>query len=323
MRRVGLYLGGRCPPNMEAYLDALLFDVDFNDIDIITLQSCSLPSWLIDDDRVTIRRYTVDTGEGLDIVWRTANATRQYVSEYSPKTIRQITQPRWHAPGIIFGTRGSDVRIETRASASMFTEHRTADHRLRSFAANNVLGRAVFLSDTLYTPKYGAVDTPWWSTTETVIEERRINQERFSPDAEPLPDLFDQSNHRVVSVGRVSKRKGMDLLLEAAERLPEWEFSIVGPIRDQDLANSLSARKNISLYGSVPYVDMPRVYAAADVLLSASRLEWGGISRAMLEARAVGLPVVALDIEDAAEVADVAVPDSPAAIVAGLEKVLR
>ena len=323
MKRVGLYLGGRCPPNMEAYLDALLFYLDFNTIDIITLQNCSLPSWLVDDNRVAIRRYAIDAGEGLNMVWGAAKATRKYASEYSPKTIRQITQPRWHAPGIILGTKEINVRIKTRASASMFTEHRTADRRLRSFAANNVLGRAVFLSDTLYTPKYGAIDNPWWSPAETVVEERKINQDRFSPDAEPLPDLFNQSTHRVVSVGRVSKQKGMDLLLEAAGNLPEWEFSIVGPIRDQNLADSLNARKNISLYGSVRYVDMPRVYAAGDVLLSASRLEWGGISRAMLEARAVEVPVVALDIEDAAEVADVVVSESADAIVSGLKKSIK
>jgi glycosyltransferase involved in cell wall biosynthesis len=323
MGRVGLYLGGKCPPNMEAYLDSLLFDFNFNNVDIITVKNCSIPPWLVNDNRVTIRRCAVDTGEGIDIVWRTTKATRQYISEYSPKTIRQITQPRWHAPGVILGALGSDVRIETRASASMFTEHRTADHRFRSFAANNVLGRSVFFSDTLYTPKYGAVDTPWWSTTETVIEERKINQDRFSADTEPLQDLFDQSTQRVISVGRVSKRKGMDLLLKVAKHLPEWEFSIVGPIRDQDLATSLNKQKNIILYGEVPYIDMPRVYTAADILLSVSRLEWGGISRAMLEAHAVELPVVALDIEDAAEVADIVVPESSAAIVGGLKNVFK
>jgi glycosyltransferase involved in cell wall biosynthesis len=74
----------------------------------------------------------------------------------------------------------------------------------------------------------------------------------------------------------------------------------------------------VVLAGLRDYDEMPGAYAACDVLLSTSRVEWGGISRAMLEAKAVGRPVVALDRGDAASVADATVRPAPDLIVSAL-----
>jgi len=59
---------------------------------------------------------------------------------------------------------------------------------------------------------------------------------------------------------------------------------------------------------------MPGLYTASDLVLSVSRLEWGGVSRAMLEGKAAGRPVVALDRESASNVADIVAPAEPPAI---------
>lgn len=323
MARVGLYLGRRCPPNMEAYLDGWLAADERGAVDLVVRDDCPLPGWLREHAGVVVRRYDVAAGGGVRNVTATAATVRRYLREHDPDVVRQITQPRWHAPGVILGTARSDARVETRASSSMFAEFRGATDPVRSFLANNVLGRAVFLGDVLYTPRYGGVDPPWWSTCRLVVEPRRVNGDRFSPAAEPRTDLFGSGDRRVLAVGRVSRRKGMDRLADVASRLPDWRFAVVGERRDGELVRALETRENVRLHGPIPYVEMPGAYASADVLLSTSRLEWGGISRAMLEASAVGTPVVALDIEDAATVADVVVPDEPVHIARGLEEALE
>jgi len=71
---------------------------------------------------------------------------------------------------------------------------------------------------------------------------------------------------------------------------------------------------NVHHHPPVEYVEMPGLYTASDLVLSVSRLEWGGVSRAMLEGKAAGRPVVALDRESASNVADIVAPAEPPAI---------
>ncbi|MFB6202770.1 MAG: glycosyltransferase [Halorhabdus sp.] len=212
----------------------------------------------------------------------------------------------------------SDIPVFTRASRSLFREYQEAPSPARAWLANNLLGRSIFLGNRLYTPQHGAVSVPWWAPAEKVVEERVVNADRFSPEAEPREDLFNQSRRRVVTVGRISRQKGTDLLLDVADRLGDHEFALVGPVGDESLAVEADAIPNVTRHPPVEYVEMPGVYAAADVALSASRIEWGGVSRAMMEGAAVGLPVIALDQEEASSVADVTVPADPGAIATAI-----
>jgi glycosyltransferase involved in cell wall biosynthesis len=306
---------------MEAYLDSLQ-DRESKTFDLIVGESCSLPGWIQDGSAYNVVRHGMDPGEGLSMVRSCARAVRQYLSGDSPRPVelRQITQPRWHAPGVLLGSRGHSIRVCTRASASNFTEYRSATGLavVREFAANNVLGRSVFLSDAVYTPRYGGVSLPVWSSAELITEPRTASSRIFNPEAPPDESLFARDSHRVLTVGRVSKKKGIDILLEVAERLPDWEFVVLGPKRDGQLVRRAETLPNVVLAGLRDYDEMPGAYAACDVLLSTSRVEWGGISRAMLEAKAVGRPVVALDRGDAASVADATVRPAPDIIVSAL-----
>lgn len=322
MSKFAVYLGSSCPPNMEAYLDARISEWIFKSLDLIVLADCTLPEWLKSTDDLTVVRYHRKTKDGVNMARAAAAVSRQYIQDFSPDRIRQITQPRWHAPGIVAGSAGTGTTVETRASSSMFTEYRTDANTLRSFLANNVLGRSIFLSDRLHTPKYGSVSIPWWSSTERSIELRKVNYDRFSPDTRPLASMPTIKDGHIVTVGRISRQKGMDLLLNVSKILTEFDFTVVGPERDAQLAQSLRERPNVVVHEPVPYIKMPGVYAAADVVLSVSRLEWGGVSRAMLEARATETPVVALDIKDASSVADVTCDSDPESIAEAVRQVL-
>lgn len=313
MSKTALYLGGHCPPNMEAYLDSLLYRTreKRRTFDLVVVGDCAVPAWLRDADRLTVVRYDRDEGAGLQRLRTAALVVREHVASHGPAVVRQITQPRWHAPGVLLGAAAGDPAVWTRASASLFDEFREAPSPLRAWLVNNALGRSIYLSERLFTPRFGGVTRPWWARAELVYEERVVNGDRFSPGADPRPDLFDQDEHRVLTVGRISRRKGTDLLLPVAERLPSYEFVVVGPVQDEDLASEVDATGNISRHPPVDYAEMPGVYAAADIILSVSRLEWGGVSRAMLEAKATGRPVVAIDRERASDVADAVADADP------------
>lgn len=322
MSKFAVYLGSNCPPNMEAYLDARIEEWTCDSLDLIVSENCSVPEWLTSVSGLTVVNYPYEIGDGVDMARGAAAITREYIRNFTSDRIRQITQPRWHAPGVIAGSAGTKTVVETRASSSMFGEYKTDTNPARSFFANNILGRSIFFSDKLYTPKYGSISIPWWSNTERCIEVRKVNPNRFSPDSKPLSSIPSLGEFQIVTVGRISEEKGMDLLLGVSKILPEFGFIIVGPERDAQLAQALRERPNVLVHNPVPYIEMPGVYAAADAVLSVSRLEWGGVSRAMLEARATATPVVALEIGDAGSVANVTCDGDPESIAEGIKQVL-
>ncbi len=117
-----------------------------------------------------------------------------------------------------------------------------------------------------------------------------------------LPELRVSPGRRaIVCVGRLHPQKGLDWLLRCAatlfSRLPEHDLLLVGegPQRAQleacVAATGLQGR--VHLVGWRP--DVPRILAAADLLVLPSR--WEGMPNVVLEAMAAGLPVVATRVE--------------------------
>lgn len=314
MLQSSLYLGESCPPNMEAYLDSLLYRTNNESFDLITVADCDLPRWIEEEYRLNIIRFSAPTRSGFGRTKTAYSIVRRYISTQKPTEIRQITQPRWHALGVLLGARGRDVRICSRVSTSMLTEFRQAPSEITAWLANNVLGRSAFFADKVFTPQHGGVDLPWWSAAELVREPRIVNKNRFTPSVEPMSNVFKGTNNRVLTVGRISQRKGIDLLLDVADMLVNWEFTVVGPVESEALLAEIRQRNNIRHQEPVNYVDMPSLYAACDIVLSVSRLEWGGVSRAMLEGKAMDKRVIALDREHAYSVADYTVSEDPSEI---------
>jgi glycosyltransferase involved in cell wall biosynthesis len=324
MSQPALFLGARCPPNIEAYLDSLLYRTpSTTTFELVVVNEPDLPNWLTDHPRVSVTGYSAPHVTGAGRIPATARVVRRYLRDRSPLELRQITQPRWHAPGVILGATGTDTDVCTRASESLFAEYREAPVPVRAWLANNLLGRSIFLADRLFTPAYGGVTCPWWAPASLVVEERRVNADRFTSDVAPRAGLFERSQNCVLTVGRVSRRKGIDLLLAVAQLCNTCEFTVVGPVGDEALAAKLDASANVRHHPPVDYVEMPALYTAADLVLSVSRLEWGGVSRAMLEAKAAGRPVIALDKGQADQVADTVVPDSPRAIATAVTAHLK
>jgi glycosyltransferase involved in cell wall biosynthesis len=136
-----------------------------------------------------------------------------------------------------------------------------------------------------------------------------VDPERFRPGAEPL-DLGDRApGVRLLFVGGLIWRKGIDLLLTAYLRafrpgddvtLVLKDFGARGPYVPQEAAERVReiqadprAPRILHLTDSLSDADMPRLYAACDALVQPYRGEGYGLPIA--EAMACGLPAIVPD----------------------------
>jgi phosphatidylinositol alpha-mannosyltransferase len=135
-----------------------------------------------------------------------------------------------------------------------------------------------------------------------------IDLGHFSSNVLPI-DEFCDGKLNILFVGRLEKRKGLDYLLEAYRQVkrefPESRLIIVGPgTRSRRKYEEKVSKRNIAdvvFVGNVSYEELPRYYKTADIYCSpAIGQESFGI--VLLEAMAVGKPVVASSIEGYASV---------------------
>ena len=153
--------------------------------------------------------------------------------------------------------------------------------------------------------------TPWERIAVIPIG---VDVERFDP-AGVAPERIDavrrawgiESNVKVILVaGRMLRRKGHDLVVHAVRRLTDMGLKDVrcvfvgedaGRTRYAgevwDLVHSTNNADVIRIAGAME--DMPAVYAAATVVVSAA-IQPEGLPRTILEAQAMGRPVVVSDL---------------------------
>jgi len=121
-----------------------------------------------------------------------------------------------------------------------------------------------------------------------------VELEHFSPaETTQKPETL-----RLLTVGRLSVTKRVEILIDAVEILHktdcEVHFTIVGGGQMQQKLKQIVSDKNlgniIEITGRIGAEDMPQVYRKNDIFVSASMRE--GMSNAMLEAMATGLPII-------------------------------
>jgi glycosyltransferase involved in cell wall biosynthesis len=123
----------------------------------------------------------------------------------------------------------------------------------------------------------------------------------------PNPITIDSTNKspltekRVLAIGRLTKQKGFDLLLEAWNKVQNkdngWKLRIIG---SGGMLSFLSDKiKEYNLSESIELVpssdDVIAHYQAASIYVMSSRYE--GLPLVLIEAMAMGLPIVSFDCE--------------------------
>jgi GalNAc-alpha-(1->4)-GalNAc-alpha-(1->3)-diNAcBac-PP-undecaprenol alpha-1,4-N-acetyl-D-galactosaminyltransferase len=123
------------------------------------------------------------------------------------------------------------------------------------------------------------------------------------PDSDERQDGFigggGSSRRRVVSVGRLVRQKGFDMLLDAFSRVAgsyrEWDLYILGEGDQRSVLRRLISRKGLSDRVFLPgWVEEPACFLrSADLFVMSSRFE--GFPNALLEAMSCGLPAISFD----------------------------
>jgi glycosyltransferase involved in cell wall biosynthesis len=101
-------------------------------------------------------------------------------------------------------------------------------------------------------------------------------------------------------VGVIDERLDLDLVAGMAERLPEWEIRMIGPVTKIDPA-TLPQAANITYYGQQPYESLPHHMAELDVAIMPFALNDATRSISptkTLEYLASGLPVISTRVPD-------------------------
>jgi glycosyltransferase involved in cell wall biosynthesis len=133
------------------------------------------------------------------------------------------------------------------------------------------------------------------------------------------------------AVGRLNHQKGFDVLVQAASQLKQggrpWRLVIAGEGPEMPMLRDLAVKLNVKVSFLGRVEDMPSALSGFDVYVQSSRFE--GLSNALLEAMATGLPCVATSVDgtldfghDGENLLLVAPEDAPA-LAAGLDRLLE
>jgi len=132
----------------------------------------------------------------------------------------------------------------------------------------------------------------------------------------------------VLTIGRLVQQKGHRYLLQAAARVPNAVFVLLGDGPEQSAleaqASALGVRNRVVFLGYRQ--DVPDLLACADLLVLPSLFE--GLPLSVLEAMAAGKPVIATDVGGTSEVIEpeqtglLVPPANPGALAGAIRRVL-
>jgi glycosyltransferase involved in cell wall biosynthesis len=163
-----------------------------------------------------------------------------------------------------------------------------------------------------------------------------VDSERFSARPEPGED----SDHTVLFVGRLAKKKGVEYLIRAfpdvLARHPDARLVVVGdgPCRGEleTLSSQLGLADRVRFAGAQPPAELPRFYGGSRVFLAPSVVamsgDTDGLPVVLPEAMAAGCPAVGTsvggipDIVVSGRTGLVVEPRSPEALAAAINQLL-
>lgn len=104
--------------------------------------------------------------------------------------------------------------------------------------------------------------------------------------------IINDEIKKIIYVGHVEKSKGIVQIVEAANKLQDIQFTLVGAVRED--ISYIELPTNIRMVGKVTADEVQSFLKDADVFVFPSKSE--GFSIAVLEAMAMGLPIIASNV---------------------------
>ncbi len=128
-----------------------------------------------------------------------------------------------------------------------------------------------------------------------------IDRKRFNPKAGFYkPMKKGEGSIKILFMGRLDKRKGLDILLKALSKLNnkiDYHLFVGGSSANRKYYEEMADRLNVkaTFLGFIPAEDMGKVYSSADIYCSPAK---GGETYGivLVEAMSSGVPVIASDI---------------------------
>nr|MCU0355756.1 glycosyltransferase [Cytophagales bacterium] len=135
---------------------------------------------------------------------------------------------------------------------------------------------------------------------ETIYELDTALARDFSP--ETFPERETRSKMRILWVGRIFSRKGLELVFQSLQKVDarkcDYTLDIVGhgPWEHyiEEWKHQYGIADRVTWHGKLPYAEVKRFYKEADVFIFTSLRDAVGVQ--LLEAMAWGLPIVTLDM---------------------------
>lgn len=114
--------------------------------------------------------------------------------------------------------------------------------------------------DILFSKEMNKLDA--FKNKETIVNEG------LAPDHHLEPNGGFNQKKRIVYIGKLDKRNGIELISKAADLLPEYSFEVYGLPASDGLPKDFMFSKNVLVHGYVSPSLIPSILEQADVLLS-------------------------------------------------------
>lgn len=244
-------------------------------------------------------------------IYSLIGAIYRYVKTAHPDILLQITRFPIHGTAAALAGELTRTPTITRLAGEEFSEYMYScnlSEKVRLFLLKNVIGQtAVHLSDAIIVLGPNARKNLATHCRSRNIWEipQPVNNDRFSavhPDRRQKirKELNIPTDTRMLlTVGRVTRRKGSESISRVASELPSniiWYVIGEGPMQNQ-----LSTIPNVETVGRVPHHKMPDYYRAADLYVHPSLHD--GLPNVLLEATACGTPSVARNVGECDSIA--------------------
>lgn len=242
---------------------------------------------------------------GLDVVYRgpTREGPLSYLaSSLGPFDVAWVERVvRERRAGIVhlhtFASQVLGTRAALRAGARVVrTEHSTRvfdDPSCWVFSRWSLRRADVSVSVSEHLRTVTRAHAPW-ASTKTCVVPNGVDVTRFA--VAPVPAFSPPEPFRFVALGRLDRRKGLDIAFHALADVPGAVLHVVGEGSERaalvELARTLGIADRVQWTGHCDDVRAPLTTAHA--ALSSARTE--GLGIALLEAMACGRPVVALPV---------------------------